>query len=54
MSEPWVLPGGELSDRWVQQDSEVKINDTDDFFSPVNGLSSVWAPAGKQAKLIFV
>ena len=23
MSEPWVLPGGELSDRWVQQDSEI-------------------------------
>jgi len=54
MSKPWVLPGGKLSDIWVQQDSELKINDTGSFFSCVTGLNSVWAPAGKQAKLIFV
>lgn len=53
MSKPWVLPGGKLSDIWVQQDSELKINDTGSLFY-VTGLNSVWAPAGKQAKLILV
>ena len=54
MSKPWVSPGGKLSDIWVQQDGELKINDTGSLFSYVTGLNSVWAPAGKQDKLIFV